>query len=41
MKEIDKFLKPFLIIFFVFSTQVEGKVLSIGEPNAKIIVKVF
>ena len=41
MKEIDKFLKIFLIIFFVFSTQVEGKVLSIGEPNAKIIVKVF
>ncbi len=41
MREIDKFLKLFLIIFFVFSTKVEGKVLSVGEPSAKIIVKVF
>ena len=41
MREIDKSLKLFLIIFFVFFSKAEGKILSIGEPNAKITVKVF
>ena len=41
MKKINKFLKLFFIIFFVFSTKVESKILSIGKSNAKITVKVF
>ena len=41
MREINKFLKLFFIIFFVFSTKVESKILSIGKSNAKITVKVF
>ena len=41
MREINKFLKLFFLIFFVFSTKVESKILSIGKSNAKITVKVF
>ena len=42
MKEINKiFYKTIFLIFFVFSVQVESKILSIGNPNAKITVKVF
>ncbi len=40
MREINKFFK-ILIIFCFFFTQVEGKILSIGSPDAKVIVKVF
>lgn len=42
MIEINKFFyKTILLIIFVFFTKVEGKVLSIGSPDAKVTVKVF
>ena len=42
MKELNKFFyKTFFVIFFVFSTQAESKILSIGSPTAKITIKVF
>ena len=42
MKEINKiFFKTIFLTFFLFSSQVESKVLSIGNSNAKVIVKVF
>ena len=42
MKEINKFFfKTIFLIFFVFTAQAESKVLSIGSPDAKIIIKVF
>ena len=41
MREINKFFKKFLIVFFIFSGEVESKILSIGSPNAKVTVKVF
>ena len=42
MIEINKFfLKIFFLIFFVLSTQVESKVLSIGSADAKVTIKVF
>ena len=40
MREKNKFFK-ILIIFCFFFTQVEGKILSIGSPDAKVVVKVF
>ena len=42
MKEINKFL--YIVIFFIlltFSVNAESKVLEIGNPDAKITVKVF
>ena len=42
MKEINNFFyKTFLLIFFVLSAQAESKVLSIGNSEAKVTVKVF
>ena len=41
MKEINNFYKIVFFIFFTFTTQVESKVLSIGSPDAKIVIKVF
>ena len=41
MKETNKFLKLFLIFFFIFSSQAKSKILSIGSSNAKVTVKVF
>ena len=41
MKEINKFIKIFLIIFFSFVVSAESKILSIGNTNAKVTVKVF
>ena len=42
MKEINKFLnKTIFLVFFVFSAQAESKVLSIGNLDAKVTVKVF
>ena len=42
MKEINKFFyKTIFLIFFILSAQAEGKVLSIGSPNAKVTIKVF
>jgi hypothetical protein len=41
MKEINKFfIKQFFNIFF-FTAQAESKILSIGNPDAKVTVKVF
>lgn len=40
MKEI-KYLKFFFIFFLIFSTQAKSKVLSIGNSDAKVTVKVF
>jgi|TARA_B100001059_G_C17551653_1_gene435570 protein-disulfide isomerase len=42
MKEINKFFyKTVFLIFLIFSAQAESKVLSIGSPDAKVVVKVF
>ena len=40
MKEINRFFK-LLIIFCIFFSQAEGKILSLGSPDAKVTVKVF
>tara|TARA_A100000164_G_C21820877_1_gene730297 strand:+ start:467 stop:1057 length:591 start_codon:yes stop_codon:yes gene_type:complete len=41
MREINKFIKKFLVIFLFFTSQAESKILSIGSPDAKVTVKVF
>ena len=41
MKEINKLIKLVLVVFLFLITQVEGKILSIGNQNAKVTVKVF
>jgi len=42
MKEINKlFYKTFFLLFLVFTTQAESKVLSIGKADAKVTVKIF
>ncbi len=41
MKEVNRYLKFFLIFFFIFSTQAKSKILSIGDSKAKVTVKVF
>ena len=42
MKEAKKFLyKTIFLIFFILSAQAESKVLSIGDPKAKVTIKVF
>jgi protein-disulfide isomerase len=41
MKEINNFLKTVLVIFLFFTVQAESKILSIGGPDAKVVVKVF
>tara|TARA_B110000305_G_C19207449_1_gene524215 strand:+ start:14 stop:607 length:594 start_codon:yes stop_codon:yes gene_type:complete len=42
MIEINNFFnKTFFLIIFIFFTEAEGKVLSIGSPDAKVTVKVF
>ena len=41
MKEINKFFQIVFYLFFAFTVQVESKILSIGNQNAKVIVKVF
>ncbi len=41
MKETNKYLKIFFIFFFIFSTQAKSKILSIGNSDAKVTVKVF
>ena len=41
MKEINKILNIFLLVFFAFIARAESKVLSIGNSEAKVIVKVF
>ena len=41
MKEINKFFLIFFCFFFVLIAKVESKTLSIGNPDAKVTVKVF
>tara|TARA_B100000886_G_C20279102_1_gene430387 strand:+ start:170 stop:760 length:591 start_codon:yes stop_codon:yes gene_type:complete len=41
MKEINKILNIFLLVFFAFIARAESKVLSIGNSEAKVTVKVF
>ena len=41
MNEISKIFKTVFILIFIFSTQAESKILSIGSPDAKVTVKVF
>ena len=42
MKEINKFLyQTIFLIFFIFSNQAESKILSIGNAEAKVTIKVF
>ena len=41
MREINKFIKILILIFFAFSAQAESRILSIGSSEAKVTVKVF
>ena len=41
MREINRFLKIIFYFFFIFVAQAEGKILSIGNSDAKVTVKVF
>ena len=41
MREINKFIKIVLYLFFVLTVQSESKILSLGNDNAKVTVKVF
>ncbi len=42
MKEINKIIyKTLILLFLIFSAEAESKIISSGNPNAKIIVKVF
>ena len=41
MKEINKFFKIVLVLFLFFSTKAESKILTIGNLDAKVTVKVF
>ena len=41
MKEINKFLKITLFVFFTSVVTAESKILSIGNSDAKVTVKVF
>jgi protein-disulfide isomerase len=41
MNEISKIFKTVFILVFIFSAQAESKILSIGNPDAKVTVKVF
>ena len=41
MRKINNLFKVIFLIFFTLSVKAESKILSIGSPDAKIIVKVF
>ncbi len=41
MKEINNFFKIVFLIFFSLTAKAESKILSIGSPNAKVVIKVF
>tara|TARA_B100001559_G_C16362580_1_gene558096 strand:+ start:323 stop:913 length:591 start_codon:yes stop_codon:yes gene_type:complete len=41
MKEINKFLILIFIIFLSFASRADSKVMSMGNPDAKVTVKVF
>ena len=39
MREMNKVIV--FLVFILFSTQVESKILSIGDAKAKVVIKVF
>jgi len=41
MREINKFFKIIIVTLLTFITHAESKILSIGNPEAKVTVKVF
>ena len=41
MKKINNFLKILFVLFLFIPAQAKSNVLSMGNPNAKVIVKVF
>ena len=41
MKKINNFLITVLLVLFAFIAKADGKILSIGSSDAKVIVKVF
>lgn len=41
MKEINKYFQIVFYLLFALTAQVEGKILSMGKPDAKITIKVF
>ena len=41
MKEISKFIKIIFFVYFATVVQAESKILSIGNPDARVTVKVF
>jgi protein-disulfide isomerase len=41
MREINNYIKIAFCVFFAFTAQAESKILSIGNPNAKVVIKVF
>ena len=42
MREIGRYILKISFLFvIIFSTNADGKVLSIGNPDAKVVVKVF
>tara|TARA_B100001057_G_scaffold487263_1_gene569721 strand:+ start:180 stop:770 length:591 start_codon:yes stop_codon:yes gene_type:complete len=41
MKKVNKFFQTILCFLILSIAQAESKILSIGSPNAKIVVKVF
>jgi protein-disulfide isomerase len=41
MKDINKFFQIVVYLFFTFTALAESKILSMGNPDAKVAVKVF
>ena len=41
MRKVNKFFKITFVLFLLYTSQVESKILSIGNPEAKVNVKVF
>ncbi len=40
-EKMNNFLIKFFLLFLIFSVHAQSKILSIGNPNAKVTVKVF
>ena len=41
MRKINNYIKIVFCVFFAFTAQAESKILSIGNSNAKVVIKVF
>ncbi len=41
MREINNYIKIVFCVFCAFTAQAESKILSIGNSNAKVVIKVF